>query len=147
MPNIRVGGVAVVALLAVGCAPTPQQQERAGMSRQSLIRHEWELVALGEQADPLGAGGRRPTIRFTDDDGRAAGFGGCNRWSAAYALSGDSLTFGPPVATKMACSEGMALETAFFAMLPGVRRYEATDTALTLLAGDAPVARFRAAAP
>jgi heat shock protein HslJ len=133
-------------LLLAACARTPERDD-AALSVERLAGVEWELVALGERSDVLAAGGRRPTIQFTTGESRAGGFGGCNQWSAPYQTSGDSLTFGPAVSTKMACSEGMDVETAFFGMLPSVRRLAATDSTLTLLSADSPLARFRPVTP
>jgi heat shock protein HslJ len=138
--------IALPLLLLAACAGTPEPDD-AGLNVERLAGREWELVALGDRTDVLGAGGRRPTIQFTAGEPRAGGFGGCNQWSAPYQASGDSLTFGPAVSTKMACSEGMDVETAFFGMLANVRRFAAADSTLTLLATDAPLARFRPAMP
>ncbi|HSJ64230.1 MAG TPA: META domain-containing protein [Gemmatimonadaceae bacterium] len=132
--------------LLAACARSPES-EGAGLSVERLAGVEWELVALGERSEVLAAGGRRPTIQFTIGESRVGGFGGCNQWSAPYQTAGDSLTFGPAVSTKMACSEGMDVETAFFGMLPSVRRLAATDSTLTLLSADSPLAQFRRAAP
>ena len=146
MLGIRIGSAVLVGLMVLACARTPEPED-ANLSRQAIADRDWELVALGDQADPLGAGGRRPTVRFTAADTSAGGFTGCNRWSARYTMSDSGLTFAPAISTKMACNEGMELETAFLAMIAQVRAYEATDSTLTLLANDAPLARFRAAAP
>ena len=50
-------------------------------------------------ADPAA---RQPTIEFVAN-GRAAGTDGCNRVSAPYTLNGERITFGPMIATRMAC--------------------------------------------
>jgi hypothetical protein len=75
---------------------------------------------------------------------RPIGFGGCNRFSASYRLSGDSLSFGPVVSTKMACTDGDELERSFLATLPKVATYQVTDSALTLNDPGGVLARFRA---
>lgn len=144
---MRALALATSLLLLIACARAPEDEGGPNVERSTLMNRDWELVSLGEQQDALGAGGRRPTLRFMEADGRAGGFGGCNRWSAPYAMGDDSLTFGPAVATKMACSEGMELETAFFGMLAATRSYQASDSTLTLLAGGTPLATFRPAAP
>jgi putative lipoprotein len=108
-----------------------------------ITDRDWILVALGEQADPLGSGNRPATLRFDTATSRAMGFAGCNTYSAEFALSADSLSFQPPISTKMACSEGMELEITFLATLTAITTYQATDSSLTLLGLGAPLARFR----
>ena len=122
--------------------PAPERSSGAAVAR--LDNREWALVGLGEVAAPLGAGGRPATILFDPAAGRAAGFAGCNRYSAGYALAGDSLTFGPAISTKMACADGDELERGYLAMLPAIRSYALTDSTLTLSGADGPLARFRA---
>jgi heat shock protein HslJ len=104
---------------------------------------DWNLVGLGEQSHPLGAGGKQVTLRLDAASGRAAGFGGCNRYSGSYTLRGDSLSFGAVMATKMACPDGMELEAAWHRTLPTVATFAATETTLTLNAAKGPVAWFR----
>jgi heat shock protein HslJ len=95
---------AVWLLTVVACGPKPPvPNQPPEASTASLDNREWVLVGLGEVAAPLGAGGRPATLRFDPATGRAAGFAGCNRYSAGYTLAGDSLTFGPAISTKMAC--------------------------------------------
>jgi heat shock protein HslJ len=114
------------------------------MSATSLDNREWVLIALGDVAAPLGAGGRPATIRFDPTTGQAAGFSGCNRYSAEYSIAGDSLSFGAAISTKMACADGDQLERGYLAMLPAVSSYALSDSTLTLSGSDGPLARFRA---
>ena len=102
---------------------------------------DWVLVALGEQASPP-ARGKPATLRLEASASRAAGFAGCNRFSASYTLAGDSLRFGPIMSTKMACVDGDELERSFLGALPVVATYEATDSALILKGPSGPLARF-----
>jgi heat shock protein HslJ len=142
--------VAFAALWLLGvsaCGPKPPASEQppaAAAAPAPLDNREWVLVGLGELAAPLGAGGRPATIQFDAATGRAAGFAGCNRYSAGYTLAGDSLTFGPAISTKMACADGDELERGYLAMLPAIRSYALSDSTLTLNGSDGPLARFRA---
>lgn len=127
------------------CGPNPPASEPpAAAPTVSLDNREWVLVHLGELAAPLGAGGRPATIQFDPSNGRAAGFAGCNRYSAEYALAGDSLTFGSAISTKMACADGDQLERGYLAMLPAIRSYDLSDSTLTLNGSDGQLAQFRA---
>ena len=131
-------------LIVVACGPRPPVSEQPpAVSTSSLDNREWALVGLGEVAVPLGAGGRPATLQFDPTTGRAAGFAGCNRYSAGYTLAGDSLTFGPAVSTKMACADGDELERGYLAMLPAIRSYALSDSTLTLSGSGGPLARFR----
>jgi heat shock protein HslJ len=140
------GAIAALCLLRVpACGPKPPAPEQPpAAATASLDNREWALVGLGEVAAPLGAGGRPATIQFDPTTGRAAGFAGCNRYSAGYTLAGDSLTFGPAVSTRMACADGDELERAYLAMLPAIRSYALSDSTFTLNGSGGPLARFRA---
>ena len=126
------------------CSPKPSASGPApSVSERSLDDREWVLVQLGEVAVPLGAGGRPATIRFEPGTARAAGFAGCNRYTAGYTLAGDSLSFGAAISTKMACADGDALEQGYLAMLPAIRSYRLTDSTLIFDGSSGPLARFR----
>jgi heat shock protein HslJ len=132
-------------LIVVACGPKPPASEQPPVAATAALENrEWALVALGEVAAPLGAGGRPATIRFDPTTGRAAGFAGCNRYSAGYTVAGDSLAFGPAISTKMACADGDELERGYLAMLPAIRSHALSDSTLTLNGSDGPLARFRA---
>lgn len=116
-------------------------------SQSALIDREWILASIGDLSEPRGAQDRPVTLRFDSAEARAGGFAGCNRYSAAYRTSGDSVSFEAPIATKMFCEGSMDVETALLGALERVRRFEVTDSTLTLYSEDGPVAQFRAAAP
>lgn len=86
-----------------------------------------------------------PTLKLAPADFRATGFAGCNRYFATYSISGASLTFESPGATKMFCAASDSLERAFLGMLPEVTTYQLNDTVLTLTTKNGLVARFHAA--
>lgn len=137
-----------ITLALSGCAKqqkaeTPQAQPSA-QAQRSIENRDWDLVAVGEKDHPLGNGGRPATLRFDTQTQRAGGNAGCNRYNATYRLSGDSLSFGPAISTKMACEAGMDLEVAWLSALEKVATYSVTDSTLTLLGADGPVARLEA---
>ena len=110
----------------------------------SITDRDWELTTLGGRAAPLGAGGRRATLRLDSGTGRAAGFAGCNQFGGSFKLEGSNLTFEPQGATRMACAEGMQLEQSYLGVLPSVVRFEMKDGVLTLHGKSGPVAQLRA---
>jgi heat shock protein HslJ/membrane-bound inhibitor of C-type lysozyme len=83
----------------------------------------------------------RATLDFRPD-GRLVGRGSCNRYTAAYELTGEGLTISPGASTRMACAEAlMDQESRFFAAMAEVARFDLDATgALLLLALDGTVA-------
>lgn len=125
----------VIGLAAAGCKPAP--------TAAPITDREWTLVQLGENSSPAGNGGKPVTMTLASAETRASGNAGCNRYSGPYTLSGTSLSFGPAISTKMACNEGMDVETAYLSMLPNVTSFAATDSSLVLLGANGALARFR----
>lgn len=82
-----------------------------------------------------------PTALSFSPDGRVTGQSGCNRFSGTYSLTGEGLTLGPLMTTRMACAEPAAsVESAILAALQSVSRFDLDDAgALVLMAGDQPV--------
>jgi heat shock protein HslJ len=136
-----------VPLLIISCGggTKPPAQGPASSPAGSIAGHDWVLIELGEKRSLLGAGDRPVTLRFDGASSRATGFAGCNRYSASYQVHGDTLSFGPVAATKMACAQGDQLERDYLAVLPAISSYGVSDSGLTLRGGSGPTARFRAA--
>ncbi len=109
-----------------------------GEAAELLIGPLWVVEAIG------GAGvvdAARATLDFRPD-GRLAGRASCNRYTASYQLTGESLTIAPGATTRMACADAlMDQESRFLAALGEVRRFDlAASGALLLLAADGTVA-------
>lgn len=104
-----------------------------GEAIELLAANEWTVASI----DGSAVVGPPPTLVF-GTDGRASGFGGCNRWASGAALTGEGLTFDLAASTMMACAEeAMRTEQAFLAALARVTRHD-FDAAgpLLLKAGD-----------
>jgi heat shock protein HslJ len=69
-------------------------------------------------------------------DGKAVGRAGCNNYSGTYKRTGDVISFGPVISTKMACPpEIMTQEQSYLDILSASPRYERRpDGALVLTA-------------
>lgn len=81
----------------------------------TLAGSNWTFVSIA--GTPVAAD-RSTSLAFETD--RLSGSAGCNRFSGGYSLTGDTLTAGPLMATKMACpGAGMAQESAFFTLMRG----------------------------
>jgi len=145
---VRGQTVALLALVsALGCGgtrpPSPPAPAAAAPVARDFVDRDWDLVVLAPDTRP--PAGRPVTMRFDSGSRRAAGWAGCNRYSAAYTRRGDGLTFGLAAATKMACPDGMAFESAFFGMLTQVTACEVTGSTLVLRGADGPLAHFEEA--
>ena len=139
MPRLMVSALLLVTVC--GCHRAAQNASTPAPLPSSLAG-DWALTELSGQPAPAGAGGRPATLGFDTDAMRAAGFAGCNRLSASYTITGNSLRFGAAAMTKMACAEGMELESAFANALTATTRFSLEGDELTLFAESGPVARF-----
>ena len=110
----------LLALVAMACKPKPETPPAVNSSSVSIANRDWTLAQLGENTNPVGNGGNPVTLRLDSTELRASGNAGCNRYSGPYTLAGSRLSFGPAISTKMACDQGMDVETAFLSMLPSV---------------------------
>ena len=112
---------ALTACTASGPAPEP--------AAPSLWGSVWRLADIDGQA-ALAA--PVATLGFPEP-GRVNGVGSCNRFSGTVQVSDNRLSFGPLMATKMACAGGAsAQEFRYFSALQKVERYEIKDNMLYL---------------
>lgn len=103
-----------------------------------LTGEEWRVTHL-EGTETTGR--QSPTLLFASG-GVLTGHGGCNRFRGTYEITGEGISIGPALATRMACAdpEANAQETRFFALLEQVTRFDfAEDGSLELLAMDRPI--------
>ena len=96
------------------------------------------LAGLEWVVEDIAGGGiidsSRVTMEFDAASRRVAGSGGCNRYNAAFDLSGEGLSIGPAAATMMACAEAlMEQEWRFFDLLQRVSRFDIDETGALLL--------------
>lgn len=113
-----------------GCAGDPA----------ALLAGDWVATDLNGVALPADAG-----VTLTFADGRIAGRAACNRFSGGVVLTGEGLSFGPLVATRMACAPAlMERERAVFAALDGIAGFDIDEAGhLSLMGADGTV-RLRA---
>ncbi len=97
------------------------------------------VVGLWSAQEMAGApltGDSRMTLSLYGD-GKAVGRGGCNNYSGTYKQTGDVLSFGPLISTKMACApEIMSQEQAYFDILEASPRYERRADGTLVLAAE-----------
>jgi heat shock protein HslJ len=109
----------------------------------SLVGPTWVAVELAGMPVPAEPASGQPAIAFVAN-GRVAGTDGCNRVSASYTLNGERITFGPMIATRMACPGSDEVERRFAGALAGtsgwriangrLEFYGATGTPLAIFA-------------
>jgi heat shock protein HslJ len=87
-------------------------------------------VARSDAASSSGDGGAHLTFA----DGKVTGSGGCNQLSGEATVAGNEITFGPIVATKMACADKTATENEAHVLqvLVGKVTYEIDGKSLRL---------------
>ncbi|MBK9125005.1 MAG: META domain-containing protein [Chloroflexi bacterium] len=118
-------------------------QELVFASALSLEGAEWTLVSIDGAAL---VDGTEITLVF-DGEG-VSGSAGCNRYSGSYTVDGDTLSFGPFVTTRMACTEAiMAQERAFLTALEAATAYRIADGQLVIVYGDEQELIFDAVLP
>jgi heat shock protein HslJ len=107
---------------------------------------KWRIVAVGG-AEGLDAA--RARAEFAPN-GRFASTVGCNRIAGMPKVSGDKLTFGPMMATRMACPPPLdTVEHQYLAALEAVRAYRLDGKTLVFLGdgGEALVTLEKEASP
>lgn len=109
--------------------------------KRTLTGTEWVLVAV----DGLPAPARAPTLTLTDveNEKRAVGFAGCNRFTGSYMTVGDALNLNGLASTRMACAD-MKVEQAYLDALQKTTRYRLDADVLELIQGNELRLRFKA---
>lgn len=99
-----------------------------------LVGDEWRIERVG---DAVALDEAPATLAFGDDGG-AGGSTGCNRWSASWVLTGESLVLERFASTRRACRGPVGeQETRLLAALEAVRGFAVReDGALVLTGGD-----------
>lgn len=151
-------GISIVAIACTGqpagsgseksVNPDSAASTGSAMTPPPLQNTYWNLVALGETPVTTTDTLRQPHITLASDAAkRVTGSGGCNRMFGSYTLDGNALAFKQVGATKMACTEGMDTESAFFAALERVATWRIVGQQLELSdSAGRLVARFEARA-
>jgi copper homeostasis protein (lipoprotein) len=121
----------------------PDETCGPGYSTTKLENTYWKLVRLGNEPVTVGAGEKEPYMTLMHQGERVQGFAGCNRMMGSYELNGENLKFGRMASTRMACQNGMELESAFMQALESTVKWKIAGEYLELsdLKG-ALVARF-----
>ena len=97
----------------------------------------WTLESYSLEGEAVSSviAGTTITAAFAPD-GNVTGSAGCNRYFAAYEVSGSTMTIGPAGSTKMYCGEPegiMEQESRYLSLLESVAGYRIDDDRLDLL--------------
>ncbi len=90
--------------------------------RESFTGTIWRLIELDSQPVSLMKNEQRPYFLLNSKDKRLKGFGSCNSISGSYLVKGEVFLIKRLISTRMACPNGVEMETAF------VRALDATET-------------------
>lgn len=100
------------------------QVMQANSTPDSPLRNTyWKLVSLHGKPIVAHAQQREAHIVFASDDNRLSGSSGCNRMMGVFENKNDQLKINNVAGTRMACREGMEVETQFLKALLTVTRF------------------------
>ncbi len=127
--------------LVTGCGG----DDSGGTDPASFESQPWVLVSGIDL--PADVAVSAPSATF--DAGTVAGSTGCNRYTAAYTVDGDSLEIGQIASTRIACPPPAdAIETAYVEALGQVSAWRTEDDELVLVgADDDELLRYQGATP
>ena len=118
--------------ILVNFAPqsAPETEPEPAGPLPDFLEVEWTVTSIGGRP----VSGPRPLTLSIAADLRAGGSGGCNNFFTEASIDGESIAFGPPAATRMACEASiMDQEFAYFAALSAAASFEHDDQGLRLL--------------
>ena len=116
-------------MMLVRAAPAANDESA---STATLENTYWKLMQLGDREIKVASEQREPYLTLHSDEQRVAGYGGCNRFTGSYSVSGEDLRFSQMAGTMMACTEGMEHEQAFHDALGQVARWHIDGERLDL---------------
>ena len=134
-------GITAILVALAGCG-TRSATVETGLNGTAWVLEDLAGAGVVERG--------RATLAF-DEAGRASGKGSCNRYSGPVTLTGDRMSFGPLISTKMACVEEAltAQEGRFLEALGAAERYvvDGSELRIYVRGNPAPLRFSRAPAP
>jgi len=142
----------ILSIIAAGCTPVDNDDSAVAPPAESsrpdatLKNTYWKLVSIDGEPYEHNSSNREPRLQFRLDEDRLTGFTGCNDFTGAYSVDGDSnsLELVEIAVTMKACIEGMAIEQRYLQALRGVDGYRISGDTLELREGDTPRLGFEA---
>ena len=135
--------LSLVALLATAAGAAAQAADGASVATAARDQCGWSSSWAACRCR-LTPAERQPSLQFVAG-GRVSGSDGCNRIRAPYTIAGARITFGPLIATRMACPGTESLARRFAAALKGTVRWRIAGRRLEFYgANDEPLVDFEA---
>ena len=138
-PYLKYIGAICCAIFFTGCAVDGSDNDSAkpldsasDKPAASFANTYWKLTELNGNPAELGNSQKELHLITGSNDNHVHGFSGCNRYSGSYTLTGDQLTFGQMISTRMACLSDKNPETAYLQALTNVRRFAIEANTLQL---------------
>lgn len=125
---MRIRALAVVACLLASPIAAGAQP---GGPPPAFERGRWDALELAGEPVPAIPAARRPHLIFGDGTA-VTGSDGCNRLTGSYTVEGEALTFGPLIATQMACQDTVGLQRRFRGVLRGTGHWRLNNGHLEL---------------
>ncbi len=141
--------LATAFLVACAGTPEPATEPDAAVSGETpasgpLDGGRWKLAQAS--AGPLAALERARQVTMEFDEGRVFGYGGCNRYTSTYKVTGERLDIGQVASTLMYCEgEGNQVEQALHELLKQPFVISRETGAMRLTAPDGTQLRFEPA--
>ena len=130
VPVTQATGEPVSILVNFAPQPAPAIETEPAGPPPDFLEVEWTVTSVGGR--PV-VGPRPPTLSIAADL-RAGGSGGCNNFFTEASIEGETIAFGPPASTRMACEPAiMDQEFAYFAALSAAASFEHDSQGLRLL--------------
>ena len=135
MTKTRSAGVVIGLTLLIACSDSPTEPS-------DLLGVTWRLVSIepATGSSTVVSNPERYTLEFLDDS-RVAVRADCNTCGGTYAVSGDTLSFGPLACTRAFCGE-QSLDTPYTQALASPLTASRDQTQL-ILRGAQITLRFR----
>jgi putative lipoprotein len=116
-----------ILLALTACFPT----------ESGLVGTNWMLTSYGPISAPTPTLPGIETSLSFGADGKLSGRLGCNILGGDYKITGQNITFGPVLTTKIACNEAqMAQETAAFHVLQDTASFKLDGNILSIRSSD-----------
>ena len=127
----------VVACLLAGVALGQAADTPLDRAKALFGSNEWLVVSLATPAGPVALLPDQQAFFKLRDDGALAGTAGCNQVSSFVTVGpGVAISFGPAIATRMACPEPqMVQEFAIFGALEHFNQYTLAGGSIVLTGG------------
>ena len=128
--------ITTILLLLAGCAINKK------ITASKQLEGTWELNYISGKRIAFDGlyPNKKPQIAFDLTKNEITGNSSCNGFSCKYTSNDNTISFGDPIGTMMACGgEG---EQTFYQMLKKINKYSVDATTLNLLIDDVAVMRF-----